>query len=356
MEKDIIDIVLAIVQIVTLIALIIYVIKTWEIASASKKSTKVSEEILKEMEESRDTEVAPYVIAYFDIPYGKHLIHLVIKNIGKSVAENVKLVFQPSLKNSNGELINDISFIKEGIGSMPPGYEIRTFFDSTFSYFNKNELPLIYKVKVYYSGGLHSDTRNIEQIMDLSAFKDISFISDKGMHELVIAVEKLVEHNQKIRQNLEKIADYSSDGIWLKNPDFLITGLQFDPESWTSNALAKLIEFKTLWMSVYGEKHEKLVNPFLANLKNRSAIIGSQLLILASSTPSNVSSELTDHLVEIAVKLSELGIARFYFDGGKSVNVFNESGNQIIILIDEIIEKIEIQNNTLDNSGKNAML
>jgi len=37
MEKEIIAITLAIVQIATLIALIIYVIKTWQIASASKK-------------------------------------------------------------------------------------------------------------------------------------------------------------------------------------------------------------------------------------------------------------------------------------------------------------------------------
>lgn len=355
MVRDNIDILLAIVQIITLIALIIYVVKTWEIASASKKSTKVSEGILKEMKESRDTEIAPYVVVYFDIPYGKHLIHLVVKNVGKSVAENVKLAFQPPLKNSDGELINDISLIKEGIGSMPPGYEIRTFFDSTISYLGRNELPLIYKVNVSYSGGLHSDTRNIEQIMDLSAFKDISFISDNGMHELVIEVKNLVKHNQKIGENLKKIADYSADGIWLKNPDFFITGLQFDSESWTSNVLAKLIEFKILWMSVYGEKHEKIINPFLADLKNGSAIIGSQLLIMASNTPLNIPSEIMDHLVEIAVKLSELGRARFYMGGGKSINDFDTSGNQIIIHIDEIIEKIKKQTDTLVNSEKKTV-
>ncbi|RJS85980.1 hypothetical protein CW713_00895 [Methanophagales archaeon] len=60
MGKEIVDIILAIVQIGTLIALIIYVIKTWQMASASKKSTEISEEILKEMKESRDQEIAPY--------------------------------------------------------------------------------------------------------------------------------------------------------------------------------------------------------------------------------------------------------------------------------------------------------
>jgi len=49
MGKEIVDIILAIVQIGTLIALIIYVIKTWQMASASKKSAEISEEILKEI-------------------------------------------------------------------------------------------------------------------------------------------------------------------------------------------------------------------------------------------------------------------------------------------------------------------
>ena len=147
------------------------------------------------------------------------------------------------------------------------------------------------------------------------------------------------------------MANNLADGVWLKNPDFLITGLQLEPELWNSGALTKLIEFKTLWTSVYGGEHEKLVDPFLADLKNKSVIIGSQLLIIASSAPSNVPSELVDRLVEIAVKLSELGRARFYIDGGKSVNTFDKLGNCIITLIDETIEQIKVQSATSDNSG-----
>jgi len=255
MEKDIIDITLAIVQILTLIALVIYVIKTWQIASASKKSTEVSEGILKEMKESRDQEVAPYVVAYFDIPYGMPLIYLIVRNAGKSVAKDVKLEFQPPLKNSNGEAINDIPFIKEGIGSIPPESEIKTFFDTAISYFKNKELPLTYTVKVSYSGGLWPATRNEEQIMDLSAFKSV-YINMKGMHELVKEVEKLVKYNEEVKQKLGKVADNLANGVWLKNPEFLITGLTvpLEPELWKSGALAKLIEFKMLWTSFCGRE------------------------------------------------------------------------------------------------------
>jgi hypothetical protein len=186
--------------------------------------------------------------------------------------------------------------------------------------------------------------------MDLSAFKT-AYIKVKGMHELVEEVEKLVKYNNEVRQKLEKVADSLANGVWLKNPEFLMTGLPLEPELWKSGVLAKLIEFKTLWTSVYGGEQKKLVNPFLADLKNKSAIIGSQVLIIASCAPSNVPSELTDHLVEIAVKLSELGRARFPFDGGKSVNAFNELGDRIISLINETVEQIEVQSAASDNSG-----
>ncbi|MCK4403958.1 MAG: hypothetical protein KAW02_02595 [candidate division Zixibacteria bacterium] len=342
MSKETIDVALAIVQIAMLIALILYVIKTWQIASASKRSTEVSEKILKEMKESRDQEVAPYVVTYFDIPYGKHWIYLVVRNVGKSVAKNVKLEFQPSLKNTEGEEINDIPLIKEGTASIPPGYKIRTFFDSAISYFNKRELPLTYKVKVSYSGGLRADMRSTEQIMDLYAFKGLSFLDEKGVHELVKEVEKLVKYNNGMKQELKKVADSLASGIWLKNLEVLTTGLLLEPEVWKSSALSKLIEFKTLWMSVYGGAREKLWGQFLADFKNRSAIIASQIRIIACSAPTNISSELTGGLVVIAAKLSELARAHFPPDGGKSVDAFDTLGAKIISLIDETIGQIEL--------------
>lgn len=350
------DIVLAIVQILTLIALIIYVIKTWEIASASKKSTKVSERILNEMKESRDQEVAPYVVAYFDIPYGGTSIYLVVKNIGKSVAENIKLEFQPPLETSiittNDWNINDTPLIKDGIGSMPPGYELRTFFDSSVSYLKKeSKFPLIYNVNVSYSGGLRSGTRNIEQIMDLSAFSGLLPTHDENrVNDFAEKIKKSI-YTDNIVQKLKEVADNLANGVWIKNPVFSMTDLQLEPELWESIVLAKLIEFKTLWTSVYGRENEKLVNPFLTDLKNKSDSIGSQILIIASSTPPNITSELTDNLVEIAVKLSELGRARVYIGVDKSVSAFEALGDCVTNLIDETIEQIKVRRAASDNSG-----
>lgn len=126
MAKDLIDIILVGVQIATLVALIIYVKKTWDMAVSTEKSAKVSEKTLEEMKETRDQEAAPYVVAYFD--FKDHEIDLVVENVGKGLARDIKIEFEPKLQNSDGEGINDLSLIKDGIGSIPPNYKIKTFF------------------------------------------------------------------------------------------------------------------------------------------------------------------------------------------------------------------------------------
>jgi hypothetical protein len=179
MDELLLNKLLLITQIATLIALIVYVIKTWHIASATKESAEASKLVLEEMRESRDQETAPYVVAYFDELPNTQNIFLIVKNIGKSIALNVKLEFDPSLENvSSQHKVSNIAFIKDGISSMPPGYEIKTFFDNAAGYFSKN-LPLIYKVKISYIGGVKSTERFYEQIMDLSALKGLIYLDPK---------------------------------------------------------------------------------------------------------------------------------------------------------------------------------
>jgi hypothetical protein len=333
--------VLILVQIATLVALIIYVWKTWQMASAATRSVKVSEGVLKEMKESRAEEVAPYVVAYFDIPHGKPQIYLVVKNIGKSIARDVKLECQPQLRNEYGEEINEITLMKDGIASLPPGYEIRTLFGNANVYLDdKKEFPLTYKVKISYSGGLLPDTTSVEQVMDLSAFKHTVSIREKGMHELVEEVKKLVTHNDGMESELERLANTLANGIWLKNPDFLMTDLRLESDFWKPMVLAKLNEFKMLWAS-YGREREKRGRPFYSDLKNRSALIGAQILAISSRPPSDISPDLINRLVDIVVKLSELSRARFFLDGGRSVDAFNTLGDSIATLIDEFLKWVD---------------
>lgn len=119
----------------SLIFLIIYVVKTWQMASATRRAAEATRETVEEMREGRDLETAPNVVVYFDIPTGEQLIYLVVKNLGKSVATNVRLHFVPPLQTSDRQFLENTSFLTEGITSMPPNYELRTLVGSTMKYF-----------------------------------------------------------------------------------------------------------------------------------------------------------------------------------------------------------------------------
>jgi hypothetical protein len=79
------------VQIASLVFLVIYVIKAWEMASATRKAAEATEKSVLEMREQRDAEVAPYIVAYLDGQGAINgILYLIIKNTGRTVAKMSK--------------------------------------------------------------------------------------------------------------------------------------------------------------------------------------------------------------------------------------------------------------------------
>ena len=122
--RDFMDYLIAIIQLLTLIGLIIYVVKTWQIAAATKnaaqatnRSAALSEKVIEEMKAARMQESAPQVIIYIDMPDSSNwALYLVAKNIGKSVAKNVQFNLDPPLMCGfgNESRESDIWFVDKG--------------------------------------------------------------------------------------------------------------------------------------------------------------------------------------------------------------------------------------------------
>ena len=161
--------ILFVVQVLSLIFLIIYVVKTWEMASATRRASEATEKSVNEMREARDSETAPYVVVYFDVPENRQL-YLIIKNTGKSMAKNIKINFDPPIQTLHPELLTRV-ISSEGIPSLAPNCEIQTVIDSFRTY--KETGPMTYKIQVTYYGGIDEKQRSASYIADLTIHRGI---------------------------------------------------------------------------------------------------------------------------------------------------------------------------------------
>ncbi len=346
------QIIITIIQAVTLLAVIIYTIYTARMASAARASAEAANNTVKEMKEAREQENAPYVVVYFDIPQNKHIINLVIKNVGKSIATDVKLRFTPVLTSTIYE-IEDTSLIKNGIRSLPPNYELRTLFDATVNRFGNAALPMTYTVEVSYTGGLVKDRIMSIQTLDLSMFFGLMKMNEKGQDELVKAVEDIAKHTREINNNLKGFSESLASGIWIKNPTLTTSEINPYPETWYDSVLAKLQEFVLFWTSAYGKSDEKQVDPFLTDLQNNQILISRQLLAILSESPETASNELKEAIGRISANLQELGYKKLYRFGDASLNAFDALGDSTVQDIDSLVkqvfqEKQQIVENTVE--------
>jgi hypothetical protein len=339
-----------IIQAATLIVVIIYTVYTARMTSAARASADAANNTINEMKEAREQENAPYIVVYFDVPQNKHLIYLIIKNVGKSIATDVKLTFTPSLSSRVFKDIDDTPLIKNGISSLPPNYELRTLFDGVINRFGNATFPMTYTVDVSYTGGLVKERRTSSQTLDLSMFYGLMHINEKGLNDLVKAVEDIAKYTDGINDNLKEVSESLTSGVWIKNPTLTTSEGYQRPETWYDSILAKLQEFVLLWTYIYGKSDEKQVDPFLTDLQNKLILISGQLVAILSECPKTASNDIKEAISSIAANLQTLGYKKFYIDGGASLNAFDVLGDSTVQDINVFTKQLlQEKGRTIDN-------
>jgi len=356
-----IDYLILVIQLFTLIGLVIYVIKTWQIASATenaaeatKRSAELSNEVIREMRAARIQESAPQVIIYIDMTESNWALYLVVKNIGKSVARDVQFTFDPLLLCGFGNQSHecDIWFVNKGMRSLAPGQEIRVFLDVIQNYFGEMaeklnpRLPTAYNVRVTYHGGLQTQPYVFDQVIDLSMFEGISHLEEQESKDTQ-ALKSLADSAKRVQRNLQDLRETIIGGIPLRVPEILGPVPDSSLEAWKRRATAKLNELKMLWVNVYAGKFNRRIPLYMDNLQSRLSIIASQFLILASIAPTDLPAGVVESLSSIAAKLNELSERQFYIDGGESYRNFNDLGDALVKLTREAAEKIDALGNMM---------
>ncbi len=156
---------------------------------------------IKEAVATRKDQSRPYVAIYFEMTAGMESFpDLVVKNLGPTAAYDVAISTTPEIRSSTdreGELVlKEAGFLKNGIPTLPPGGEVRAFFDTMID--RPKDWELSYEAKVSYldhGGEEHCD----RYVLDLTPHIGTSHISRKSVHDVHGQLEKLVKELHHLR-------------------------------------------------------------------------------------------------------------------------------------------------------------
>ena len=136
------------------------------------------------------TRAGPFVV--MDVDYmASSLLFLFIKNIGTSLARDVRIAVDPPLTTS---LDFDMGAIKmlgdDGIPTLAPGKELRTLFDMGFRR-HEAGLPLLYSVTITYTDDRGDRRFSESTFLDIEQYTHMRFVERKDIHNVYKAMEKM---------------------------------------------------------------------------------------------------------------------------------------------------------------------
>jgi hypothetical protein len=144
-----------------------------------------------EAKSARRAQSRPFVVVDIEPDW---LAHLVIENIGKTIARNVSIKFDPKLTSTLAKPreIEDSPALKSGIPTLPPGRKIRLTFDSLNARLNDDcELPTAYRASIRYQGPASDEHwYEDEYVIDIAVYRG-STLPPKGLPDLVKTLEKI---------------------------------------------------------------------------------------------------------------------------------------------------------------------
>lgn len=251
--------------------------------------------MFKHMKSAHLVEQAADVLIYFDVPYGTEFIYLIIKNVGKSSAQNIHLTFDPPLQDSRATDMSSLPMVNH-IESIAPGVELRHFLDGVIDYFGNKNLPLVYHVKISHSDRMSKRETLSEQTLDLSSYTNLHYLRTRGLDELVGTVEELAMSQAKLAAVAEKLSARFETGIRVSNAQSFNSSILTDRDIWTASALAKFMEVSIYWQ-ILGER--KLT----PELRSHTVAAAEEMILLSACIPMDLATDIRSILTDTAAEL-----------------------------------------------------
>lgn len=143
-----------------------------------------------------------------------NILNLVVENVGRTVAHDVRFNFEPELRSTQDTRfpLRDSVLVREGIPSMPPGRRIQALFDVSHERKDSN-LPMRYDVEVDLRDSAGRDLPTQRYVLDLSYLYGLTEVTEYGMHHAAKAL-------REIEKSIGKWSDiHGRLKVWTRDED-----------------------------------------------------------------------------------------------------------------------------------------
>lgn len=184
-------------------------ISNFAMAIATLGMAYYSKKSIDEMKISRKEENKANILFY--VEQKEFNLNFIIKNIGKTMAKDVKIRSTPEFKYDDTGEFNFDSIFKNTIPSFPPGFEIKFSFNDTVYLLNEAE-SLIYHISISFKD-IYDETVKEDFIIDFNYLKGL-FMKvpndiDSSLHHINKNIEKMTKEQDR---NMNKLIKKLNNG------------------------------------------------------------------------------------------------------------------------------------------------
>lgn len=164
--------------------------------------------IVKEMQVTREAEFRPYIIV--DTFCKSAMFYLIIKNIGKTAAQNVSFKIDRNVENRWRILISELPLFKEAVACFPPGKEFVVALGMQYLFLGKDKdatkhpstFTIFYKYS-YFDGLRIADE---SAMINLEEYMNTSFHPNEIAKSIEELGENVAKHLNDISKSAEKLS------------------------------------------------------------------------------------------------------------------------------------------------------
>lgn len=142
----------------------------------------------------RRDQARPFVVVDIQ-PSGstRHILNLVVENIGSTMARDVTFEFEPPLTTTLANYdLGSTTFIKVGLPMVPPGRRHEYLFDQTAERRDAG-LPMRFDVTVRYSDQRGNKEEPLRFPIDLTPYYGMRYTRQDGLHEVATSLKAIAD-------------------------------------------------------------------------------------------------------------------------------------------------------------------